>query len=150
MSQTTEALIKRVQDAEYPEEALGRLTPGQQARVIFAMYIRQLGFALKTDPSIGVNLSGALEDQLEQTVDRMFRPHIHKIHHEANRDFRTAQDEIERLGARVAALEAALRKIADQTISEDHDDDQREHADYIHGYDMCIKVARAAMEGKDG
>ena len=46
---------------------------------------------------------------------------------------------------RVAKLEAALKDIAKQTMSDEMDQDQRDNADWQFGYDACVETARAAL-----
>ena len=49
---------------------------------------------------------------------------------------------------RMGELEKALAEISQQPLSEEIDEDGRDHADYETGYNECIRRARAALEGK--
>jgi hypothetical protein len=50
-----------------------------------------------------------------------------------------------RAEARIEALEQALREIAQQKLSDELDEHEREWADYHDGWDQAVKCARAAL-----
>lgn len=53
---------------------------------------------------------------------------------------------LEAANARIAKLEAALKNIAAQHLHAEMEPDDAENADWIEGYEGCVRVARAALE----
>lgn len=94
-----------------PYEAIEKLSPGQQARIKFCAYARQLAYGLKSGLSVRSEFSNQIEGALERSVDETFRPFMARVEHEARRDKNDDADEIAQLRAELAASRARVAEL---------------------------------------
>jgi len=87
-----------------------------------------------------------LADELEREREYAYQCEASVI--TADDNLENIASELEQGQKEIERLREALGGIAQQKTSDEHDENQRDQADFEFGHDYCVRVARAAIAGE--